>query len=53
MLLLLSLALVSLRWKNGFRDNSFPVIVADATICRESRLLESEFDEEAKVLMSF
>ncbi|CBI40788.3 unnamed protein product, partial [Vitis vinifera] len=35
--------------ENGFRGNSFPVIVADATICKELRLLESEFDEEAKV----
>lgn len=33
--------------ENGFRGNSFPVIVADATICKELRLLESEFDEEA------
>ncbi|KAF2312025.1 hypothetical protein GH714_027783 [Hevea brasiliensis] len=34
--------------ENGFKSNSFPVIIADATICKELRLLESEFDEEAK-----
>lgn len=31
--------------ENGFRGNSFPVIIADATICRELRHLESDFDE--------
>lgn len=35
--------------ENGFRGSSFPVIVADATICKELRLLECEFDGEAKV----
>lgn len=35
--------------ENGFKGNSFPVIIADATICKELRLLESEFDAEAKV----
>lgn len=34
--------------ENGFKGNSFPVIIADATICQELRLLEYEFDEEAK-----
>lgn len=34
--------------ENGFKGNSFPVIIADATICKELRLLESEFDEEPK-----
>lgn len=35
--------------ENGFKGNSFPVIIADAAICKELRLLESEFDEDAKV----
>nr|UER43247.1 SPL14.2 protein [Populus tomentosa] len=35
--------------ENGFKVNSFPVIIADASICKELRLLESEFDEKAKV----
>nr|AVV48328.1 squamosa promoter binding-like protein [Litchi chinensis] len=35
--------------ENGFKGNSFPVIIADATICQELRLLESEFDTETKV----
>ena len=34
--------------ENGFRGHSFPIIVADATICKESRLFEPKFDEEAK-----
>ncbi|XP_022772520.1 squamosa promoter-binding-like protein 14 isoform X2 [Durio zibethinus] len=34
--------------ENGFKGNSFPIIIADATICKELRLLESEFDVEAK-----
>ncbi|KAF2310822.1 hypothetical protein GH714_017456 [Hevea brasiliensis] len=34
--------------ENGFKGNSFPVIIANATICKELRLLESEFDEGAK-----
>ncbi|XP_022769462.1 squamosa promoter-binding-like protein 14 [Durio zibethinus] len=34
--------------ENGFKGNSFPIIIADATICKELRLLESEFDIEAK-----
>lgn len=34
--------------ENGFKGNSFPIIVADATICKELRLLESEFDIESK-----
>ncbi|XP_034905418.1 squamosa promoter-binding-like protein 14 isoform X2 [Populus alba] len=35
--------------ENGFKGNSFPVIIADASICKELRLLESEFDEKAAV----
>ncbi|XP_057469611.1 squamosa promoter-binding-like protein 14 [Actinidia eriantha] len=35
--------------ENGFKGTSFPVIIADATICKELRLLESEFGEGAKV----
>ncbi|XP_004300082.1 PREDICTED: squamosa promoter-binding-like protein 14 [Fragaria vesca subsp. vesca] len=35
--------------ENGFKGNSFPVIIADATICRELNLIESEFDSERKV----
>ncbi|KAJ6351900.1 hypothetical protein OIU76_001173 [Salix suchowensis] len=35
--------------ENGFKVNSFPVIIADAPICKELRLLESEFDEKAEV----
>lgn len=35
--------------ENGFKGNSFPVIIADATICKELSLLESEFGAEAKV----
>ncbi|XP_057975614.1 squamosa promoter-binding-like protein 14 [Malania oleifera] len=35
--------------ENGFKGNSFPVIVANATICRELRILESEFDEDDKM----
>ncbi|KAG6699737.1 hypothetical protein I3842_08G079800 [Carya illinoinensis] len=34
--------------ENGFKGNSFPVIIANSTICEELRLLESEFDLEAK-----
>ncbi|XP_021283617.1 squamosa promoter-binding-like protein 14 [Herrania umbratica] len=34
--------------EDGFKGNSFPIIIADATICKELRLLESEFDIEAK-----
>lgn len=35
--------------ENGFKGNSFPVIIADSTICKELKLLESELDEEKKV----
>ncbi|TKY69131.1 Squamosa promoter-binding protein 14 [Spatholobus suberectus] len=35
--------------ENGFKGNSFPVIIADETICKELRPLESEFDEEEKI----
>ncbi|KAK9026121.1 hypothetical protein V6N11_038967 [Hibiscus sabdariffa] len=34
--------------ENGFKGNSFPIIIADAAICKELRLLESELDIEAK-----
>ncbi|KAF5739268.1 Squamosa promoter binding protein-like 14 [Tripterygium wilfordii] len=34
--------------ENGFRGNSFPLIIADASICKELSLLESEINEEAK-----
>ncbi|XP_012463909.1 squamosa promoter-binding-like protein 14 [Gossypium raimondii] len=34
--------------ENGFKGNSFPIIIADAAICKELRLLESELDTEAK-----
>ncbi|WCJ44785.1 squamosa promoter binding protein-like 14 [Euphorbia peplus] len=34
--------------ENGFKGNTFPVIIADATICKELRLLESELDGESK-----
>ncbi|XP_058724125.1 squamosa promoter-binding-like protein 14 [Vicia villosa] len=34
--------------ENGFKGNCFPVIIADASICKELRPLESEFDEEEK-----
>ncbi|GKV33347.1 hypothetical protein SLEP1_g41869 [Rubroshorea leprosula] len=35
--------------ENGFKGNSFPLIIADDSICKELRLLESEFNVEAKV----
>ncbi|KAK7407763.1 hypothetical protein VNO78_09820 [Psophocarpus tetragonolobus] len=35
--------------ENGFKGNSFPVIIANETICKELRPLESEFDEEEKI----
>ncbi|KAL5713716.1 Squamosa promoter-binding-like protein [Ranunculus cassubicifolius] len=35
--------------ENGFKGNSFPLIIADAPICQELRLLESEFEEEARI----
>lgn len=31
--------------ENGLKGTSFPIIIADATICQELRLLESEFVE--------
>ncbi|KAJ8747883.1 hypothetical protein K2173_014530 [Erythroxylum novogranatense] len=33
--------------ENGFKGTCFPVIIADASICNELRLLENELDEEA------
>lgn len=35
--------------ENGLKGNSFPVIIADASICKELRVLESVFDGEQKV----
>ncbi|XP_010270607.1 PREDICTED: squamosa promoter-binding-like protein 14 [Nelumbo nucifera] len=35
--------------ENGFKGNSFPVIIANATICQELRVLESEFDQDSKM----
>ncbi|CAI8605341.1 unnamed protein product [Vicia faba] len=35
--------------ENGFKGNCFPVIIADASICKELRPLESEFDEDEKI----
>ncbi|XP_074279169.1 squamosa promoter-binding-like protein 14 isoform X1 [Silene latifolia] len=35
--------------ENGVRGNCFPVIIADAKVCQELRLLEREFDEEEKL----
>lgn len=35
---------ILLQVENGFKGNSFPVIIADATICRDLRVLESDFD---------
>ncbi|RZC54791.1 hypothetical protein C5167_013642 [Papaver somniferum] len=35
--------------ENGFKGNSFPVIIADAAICHELRLLEFEFKEDGRV----
>ncbi|KAK1306063.1 Squamosa promoter-binding-like protein 15 [Acorus calamus] len=32
--------------ENGFKGNSFPVIIADATICGELRTLEFEIEED-------
>nr|UKB92867.1 squamosa promoter-binding-like protein 15 [Lilium brownii var. viridulum] len=31
--------------ENGFKGNSFPIIIANATICQELRVLESEFED--------
>lgn len=31
--------------ENGLRGSSFPIIIADATLCQELRLLEAEFGE--------
>ncbi|XP_058073325.1 squamosa promoter-binding-like protein 15 isoform X2 [Magnolia sinica] len=36
--------------ENGFKGNSFPVIIADAAICQELRILESEFEEDARMM---
>ena len=34
----------SVQVENGFKGNSFPVIIADPTICQELRVLESNFE---------
>lgn len=36
--------------ENGFRGNSFPLIIADATICSELRTLESELRKDINSL---
>ncbi|KAK2988167.1 hypothetical protein RJ640_020649 [Escallonia rubra] len=36
--------------EDGIKGTTFPVIIADASICQELRLLESDFDLGAKVL---
>ncbi|XXG46349.1 hypothetical protein AAC387_Pa02g1215 [Persea americana] len=36
--------------ENCFKGNSFPVIIADATICQELRVLESEFEDDTRLL---
>lgn len=36
--------------ENGFKGTSFPVIIADAAICQELRLLEPEFGEGAELV---
>ncbi|KAK1314089.1 Squamosa promoter-binding-like protein 15 [Acorus calamus] len=35
--------------ENGFKGNSFPIIIADAPICGELWALESEFEEDIRV----
>lgn len=35
--------------ENGFRSTSFPIIIANATICKELSLLESAFDKAAEL----
>ncbi|CAD5189253.1 unnamed protein product [Musa acuminata subsp. malaccensis] len=35
--------------ENGFKGNSFPVIIADASICQELRALESDIDEDVQM----
>ncbi|XP_068651869.1 squamosa promoter-binding-like protein 15 [Aristolochia californica] len=35
--------------ENGFQGNSFPIIVADALICRELSTLEAEFEDGARM----
>ncbi|CAD5165277.1 unnamed protein product [Musa acuminata subsp. malaccensis] len=34
--------------ENGFKGNSFPIIIADTSICQELRALESEFEEDVQ-----
>ncbi|CAL9103161.1 unnamed protein product [Musa acuminata var. zebrina] len=34
--------------ENGFKGNSFPVIIADDSICQELRALESDFEEDVQ-----
>ncbi|RRT81118.1 hypothetical protein B296_00022571 [Ensete ventricosum] len=34
--------------ENGFKGNSFPVIIADDSICRELSVLESDFEEDVQ-----
>ncbi|KAL5565190.1 hypothetical protein UlMin_028354 [Ulmus minor] len=35
--------------ENGLKGNSFPLIIADASICKDLRVLVTVFDEEEKV----
>ncbi|KAK1287515.1 Squamosa promoter-binding-like protein 15 [Acorus calamus] len=35
--------------ENGFKGNSFPIIIADAAICGELRELESEIEEDIQI----
>lgn len=34
--------------ENGFKGNSFPIIIADASICQELRALESDLEEDVQ-----
>lgn len=34
--------------ENGFKGDSFPIIIADASICQELRTLESDFEEDVQ-----
>ncbi|XP_020081517.1 squamosa promoter-binding-like protein 15 isoform X2 [Ananas comosus] len=34
--------------ENGFKGNSFPVIIANSSICQELRTLETEFEEDVR-----
>lgn len=36
--------------ENGFKGNCFPIIIADAMICRELRILEAEIEKDVRML---